>query len=71
MKQNPLDVWLKMYEEDELGEAEWEANTYKIDGFFAVEYYHNSVGLVYSKKFASYQEATDWLESEGFQDFTT
>lgn len=65
----PLDVWMKLYG-DEWEEAEWEANTYQIGNLFVVEYYHNDVGLVYDKEFATYEEATDWLRSEGFQDFT-
>jgi hypothetical protein len=65
-----LDVWLRLAEDpDDVAEAE--ANTREDeDGSFYVDWYLNSVGLVKSVRFDTYQEARDWLESEGFEDFT-
>lgn len=70
-EQTPLDVWLRFVEDDD-EEAEAEANTYEDgEGGYRVEWYLNSVGLVKSVAFPSYEQAKAWLEAEGFQDFTT
>lgn len=75
-----LDVWLKFTEPVEGGMAAesdgematYEANTYQVgpSAGFVVEWYHNDVGLVSRKWFATYEEARAWLESEGFEDFS-
>lgn len=65
---NPLDVWLRIPDGEE--EAEAEANTFRDDGGFRVEWYNTAVGLVSSKWFATYDDARAWLEAEGFADFT-
>ena len=77
----PLDVWLRFDAaetmEPELydgGESTAEANTYKVKrghgGGFVVEWYLTAVGQVTRYWCATRREARDWLESEGFQDFT-
>lgn len=65
----PLDVWLRIIDPDELAEAE--ANTYRTGNGYRVEWYLNSVGLVTAVHFATLAEAHAWLESEGFQDFSS
>jgi hypothetical protein len=66
----PLDVWLRHIDDEE--EAEAEANTFRVDDYrYRVDWYLNSVGLVTSVEFATYNEARAWLEQEGFQDFTS
>lgn len=69
-----LDVWLKFYEDDG-DDAEYEANTYREEGRegrerYRVEWYHNEVGMVRNHHFDTYDGAREWLESEGFIDFT-
>lgn len=68
-----LDVWLRIPEDDNPdGEAEAEANTYREDdGTVRVEWSLTAVGLVTSVGFASYDAAREWLEAEGFTDYTT
>lgn len=76
-EREPLDVWLKFYDPptDENGEeyiAEYEANTYEDEGGgYSVEWYNNEVGQVSIKWFPFYSDATKWLESEGFEDFSS
>lgn len=65
-----LDVWLRIPDGEE--EAEVEANTFREDdGTVRVEWHHTAVGVVSSKGFASYDAAREWLEAEGFGDYTT
>lgn len=71
MEREPLDVWLKMSDDPEEELAEYEANTFAMDGRFVVEWYHNAVGQVRSRWFDTYEEATDWLASEGFEDYSS
>ena len=66
----PLDVWLQFDAEDD-EEARAEANTFKEDGQFRIDWYLNAVGLVKSVYFDTYEEATAWYEREGFQDFSS
>lgn len=77
-----LDVWLKLPScdcdafPDDLGcdcddMAEYEANTYRAGDGYAVEWYHTAVGQVSSRYFETYEDAREWLESEGFQDFSS
>ena len=71
MRTTPLDVWLK-FDSDEDEEPTYEANTFKDpNGGYCVEWYHNDVGQVTEVFFDTYREATRWLESEGFSDFTS
>ena len=76
MAAKPLDVWLKFYEPatDDDGEdylAEYEANTYKVNGEYVIEWYHNDVGLVTNVYFSTLSEAHAWYEDNGYQDFTS
>lgn len=67
----PLDVWLKFdHPEDE--ETSHEANVYfdRDSSSFRVEWYHTAVGQVSTKHFDTYRQATEWLESNGYLDFT-
>ena len=64
-----LDVWLRILGDDE--EAEAEANTYMTETGFVVEWYINSVGLVKAAHFDTLADAYDWLQAEGFADYTT
>lgn len=72
-----LDVWLKFdsalaaeYDLDD-DTATHEANTYHDGEGYRVEWYLNSVGLVTSLHFATYDEARAWYEREDFQDFSS
>lgn len=67
MTQVPIDVWLRILDGDE----EAEANTYMTDDGYRVEWYLTSVGLVSSADFDTLSDAYDWLEREGFANFTT
>lgn len=64
-----LDVWLRIPDGEE--ESESEANTYRIEDGYRVEWYHTAVGVVSHRDFDSYEEAQKFLESEGFQDFSS
>lgn len=65
------DVWLR-FETSEDEEAEAEANTYHYENGFTVGWYLNSVGLVtYVGTFPTEDAASAWLESQGFEDFTS
>lgn len=63
-----LDVWLRIPEGEE--ESEAEANVYLEGDHFRVEWYLTAVGLVTKVPFLTYQGARDWLESEGFEDYS-
>ena len=72
----PIDVWLKfetLYDDatgDDYEEASHEANTYRDEDGYRIEWYLNVVGLVTREYFDTYEECTAWYEREGFQDFT-
>lgn len=68
---NALDVWLRHVDDEDEAEAEAEANTFRDGNNFRVDWYLNSVGQVTSRTFSTYEQATAWLEAEGFQDFTS
>lgn len=65
-----LDVWLKFSEEND-EESEYEANTFKTEDGYRVDWYHTAVGQIMSMDFDSYEDAASWLEEEGFIDFTS
>jgi hypothetical protein len=65
----PLDVWLRI--PDDSDESEAEANTYMTETGYVVKWYLTAVGLVKGVEFDTLAEAYDWLESEGFQDYTS
>lgn len=78
---NALDVWLRIPPcEHELtpapcdcdDEAEAEANTYLTDdNRFRVDWSLTAVGLIKSREFDTYREASQWLTGEGFADYTS
>ena len=63
-----LDVWLRIPEGVE--ESEVEANVYPEGDYFVVKWDLTAVGLVTEVPFLTYQGARDWLESEGFVDYS-
>lgn len=65
----PLDVWLRIPEGEE--ESEAEANVFAIEEGFRADWYLTSVGLVSSRLFQTYDEATQWLSSQGFEDYSS
>ena len=80
-KTEPLDVWLRIdpCEHDSLPDAcdcedvvDAEANTFRDEDRFRVDWYLSAVGLVKSPPlFDTYEQARQWLEREGFQDFSS
>lgn len=66
----PIDVWLRFADEDD-EEAEAEANTFHDGDGYRVDWDLTSVGLVTSVQFATYDDARNWLISQGFADFTS
>lgn len=65
----PIDVWLKFESPDD-EEAAYEANTYRTDTGYRVEWCRSAVGLVTAIDFDTLADAYNWLERENFQDFT-
>lgn len=75
-----IDVWLAFtpcpnslhgVDCDCAEEATYEANTYPAGDGYVVKWYHTAVGQVSSRYFETYEAAREWLESEGFQDFSS
>lgn len=64
----PIDVWLRILDDEE--EAEAEANTYLTETGYRVEWYLTAVGLITSVEFDTLADAYDWLEREGFVNYT-
>lgn len=64
-----LDVWLRIPEGEE--ESEAEANTYKSESGYRVEWYLTSVGLVKEVEFLTLKAAYEWLEAEGFENYSS
>lgn len=64
-----LDVWLRIPKGEEASESE--ANTYRIEDGYRVEWYHTAVGQVSHRDFDTYDEARAWLQSEGFEDYSS
>jgi hypothetical protein len=73
----PIDVWLRTANEDddfspdENGYYNAEANTYLTEHGYRVEWYLSAVGLVKSVEFDTLADAYDWLEAEGFENYTS
>jgi len=65
----PLDVWLRIPDGED--EAEAEANTFRTDGGYRVDWSLNAVGLIQSRTFGTLADAHAWLEREGFADYTS
>ena len=68
-KGQPTAVWLRPPEGEE--EAEAEANPSLTELGSRVEWYLTAVGLVKSVDFDTLADAYDWLEREGFADFSS
>ena len=67
----PLDVWLA-FDDPNDEEASHEANTYRTEeDRYRVEWYNTAVGLVFSREFATYDGAAEWLTDRGYQDFSS
>ena len=64
-----LDVWLRIPDGEE--ESEAEANTYRTETGYRVDWYLTAVGLVKSSHFDTLDAAHEWLRREGFEDFTS
>ena len=63
------ETWLKFDSEyDE--EPSHEANLFKTELGYTVEWYHVSVGQITHAEFDTIDEARTWLEEKGFADFT-
>lgn len=68
MNRTAIDVWLRIPGGEE--ESEAEANTYKTETGYRVEWYLTAVGLVKGVEFNTLADAYGWLEREGFANFT-
>ena len=67
-KAKPVDVWLRIPDGEE--EAEAEANTFRTEIGYRVDWYLTAVGLVTSVEFDTYYQAEYWLKEQGFEDYT-
>ena len=65
----PIDVWLRIPDDSE--ESEAEANTYMTETGYRVDWYLTAVGLVKGVEFDTLADAYDWLEREGFANYTS
>ena len=65
----PIDVWLRIPDEGE--ESDAEANTYITETGFSVEWYLTDVGQVTAVEFDTLADAYDWLQAEGFANYTS
>ncbi len=68
---DPIDVWLKFDPEwngDE--EPTYEANTYRTDVGFEIQWYHVDIGVVNRVQFDTLSDVYDWYASNGFTDYT-
>lgn len=74
----PIDTWLRLHDDEERSDFDplpdgtypAEANTYLTDTGYRVDWYLTAVGLVKSREFDTLADAYDWLESEGFANYT-
>ncbi len=64
-----IDVWLRFDHPDD-EESSAEANTYLTETGYRVEWYLTAVGLVKGVEFDTLADAYDWLEREGFTNYT-
>lgn len=65
----PLDVWLR-FDADADDEPAYEANTYRTDDGYRVEWYHTAVGQVSSRTFATLADAHTWYADNGYADYS-
>jgi hypothetical protein len=73
-----IDVWLRVGDDehddfDPLPDGSYpaEANTYPTETGYRVDWYLTSVGLVSSVHFDTLADAYDWLEREGFANYSS
>ena len=64
------DVWLKFEQADD-EEPTMEANTFKNEDGYEIQWYHVDVGLVHRVRTLSLSEVHAWYEQYGFTDFTS
>lgn len=70
----PNSVWLRIPEGEDEAEAEantWRCRTTSGKTVWVVGWYLNAVGLVMWGVFSTKKSADRWLESNGFDDYTT
>lgn len=74
----PIDVWLRVGDDEHddfsplpSGLYPAEANTYLTETGYRVDWYLTSVGLVTSVEFDTLADTYDWLEAEGFVNYTS
>ena len=63
------DVWLKFDRADD-EEPIMEANTFKNESGYEIEWYHVDVGVVTVVAVQTLEAAHDWYQRNGFADFT-
>lgn len=73
-----IDVWLRVGDDDQSdfeplpsGRYPAEANTYTTETGYRVDWYLTAVGMVSSHHFDTLADAYDWLESEGFENYSS
>ncbi len=71
MSDTAIDVWLRFDDPENDFEAEAEANTYFTETGYRVEWYLTAVGLVKRVEFDTLADAYDWLEDEGFVNYSS
>lgn len=75
-EEQPIDVWVREsnpdsdFEPGPDGCCNAEANTYKTEDGYRVEWHLNAVGLITSVEFATLADAYDWLERNRFENLT-
>lgn len=67
---DPLDVWL-YFDADDDDESTLEANTYRTDVGFEIQWYHVDIGVVNRVQFDTLSDVYDWYASEGFEDYSS
>ena len=63
------DVWLKFDQADD-EEPAMEANTFKNEDGYEIQWYHVDVGLVHRVPATSLNDVLAWYVQNGFTDFT-
>ena len=71
MSEKPMgDVWLKFDQAND-EEPTMEANTFKNEDVYEIQWYHVDIGLVNRVHAPSMSEVHAWYEQNGFTDFTS
>lgn len=66
---DPFDVWL-WFDGAEDETPEYEANTFRTDTGYRIEWYHVDVGLVTEVYFKNLKDVHDWYKDNNFIDYT-